>query len=1007
MSRQEAINTFNEGLLKDINPINTPNTALTDCVNGTIITYDGNEYSLQNDKGNYELNNCELPEGYIPVGTTEYGGILYIVSYNPMDKTVEIGSYPSTRVVSDPISSPSTSGSGNGSTSGNYSTLSANCKLNIFSGADPEEYKLYPGDGYKLSEKASSSISRDEFFVVDENKALHDITNEIKTSSNDFIKVSWGVPGWIAVKTHIANIDSFSIRIKSISVPTYFQTNSKIKVSFRFRIIASDPLITKAPNGLGVTYTIDGTSTPIDQFREYSLGNGSTAYYFDTNNLEFTADKNTIITVKAVPKFHGITYDTSETTFTYKVSNARSLDDFNIGRDTWKYKTLEDKVLINFSTEGLEGYKDISDLRLKYSIYSLDKTLVTSGFVSNWEYNDYYTTLEIPFKDSFVKENIYIIKFEIFSNESENPLQSITKLLIATELLNKKYGENSNFDNLEFSDWIEEYKNHINTPKITIEESEPGHVDLINTENTENTGNTENTENTGNTEDFKPQMQQNGLYTTWASRQESKNFDTLLPTKTYNKISKADMIDIEAYYKCTKNFKIGVDCKLLSGPLWEGANTQCRTKILYNNDGNLDLNVAPDGTIETKDTTINGKCSIKYIYKPDIATDSNITVWSWEEKELSKVYDDITCNVTDVNKQNDTYEVRITTKSGSSKTYKSNDGNSILPISVSIVDTIASKLKTNDVIFLRSSISCMKRTSSIYGVWLDYTNVPITKGVGTDPGEGENGPFNTKVNHYIALPTSSYKEIQIIPIGNENTSDYNAQEAFNKVITQFSKIVCEDDAVTGGFITLKQSSKEVNSNITIKGYGFIELPSMVYLGYNLFKEADRKNFINYIVENFPSLDINYNLLTSSKTNLLPSFNLDTVEKSFDISNIGEELKAKLTSFLEEENNRILERNKRIFNQLEASNDKVFINYTPDSTSYIIKEEIPEYKDGINSFILDSLNRKEIQSDTLASFTTTYYHGGVPKDKKRSYAFAYRDPNLSINTPETSNENTSS
>ena len=467
------------------------------------------------------------------------------------------------------------------------------------------------------------------------------------------------------------------------------------------------------------------------------------------------------------------------------------------------------------------------------------------------------------------------------------------------------------------------------------------------------------------------------------------------------------MIDIEAYYKCTKKFKIGVDCKLLSGPLWEGANTQCRTKIYYNNDGNLDLNVTPDGTIETKDTTINGKCSIKYIYKPDIATDSNITVWSWEEKKLSKVYDDITCNVTDVNKQNDTYEVCITTKSGSSKTYKSNEGNPILPISVPIVNTIASKLKTNDVMFLCSSISCVKQTSGIYGVWLKYTNVPLTNGVGTNPGENENGPFNTKINHYIALPTSSYKEIQIIPIGNENTTDYNAQEAFNKVITQFSKIVCEDDAVTGGFITLKQSSKEVNSNITIKGYGFVELPSMAYLGYNLFKEADRKNFINYIVGNFQSLDINYNLLTSSKTNLIPSFDLDTVEKSFDISNIGKELTEKLTSSLEEENNRILERNKRIFDQLDASNDKVFINYTPDSTSYIIKEEIPEYKDGINSFILDSLNRKEVQNDTLASFTTTYYHDGEWNNKKRSYAFAYCDPNLSINTPETLNENTSS
>ena len=190
MSRQEAINTFNEGLLKDINPINTPNTALTDCVNGTIITYDGNEYSLQNDKGNYELNNCKLPDGYIPVGTTEYGGIIYIVSYNPMDKKVEIGSYPSTRVVPDPIKSDPTSGSGNGSTSGNYSTLSKNCKLNIFSGANPEKYKLYPGDEYRLSGKASSLVSRDEFFVVDENKTLHDITNEIKASSKDFIKVS-------------------------------------------------------------------------------------------------------------------------------------------------------------------------------------------------------------------------------------------------------------------------------------------------------------------------------------------------------------------------------------------------------------------------------------------------------------------------------------------------------------------------------------------------------------------------------------------------------------------------------------------------------------------------------------------------------------------------------------------------------------------------------------------------------------------------------------------------
>ena len=101
MSRQETNNTFSEGLIKDLNPINTPNTALTDCVNGTIITYDGNEYSLQNDKGNYGLEHCKLEPNYIPVGVKEYGDILYIVSYNPLNEHVQIGSYPSPESITD------------------------------------------------------------------------------------------------------------------------------------------------------------------------------------------------------------------------------------------------------------------------------------------------------------------------------------------------------------------------------------------------------------------------------------------------------------------------------------------------------------------------------------------------------------------------------------------------------------------------------------------------------------------------------------------------------------------------------------------------------------------------------------------------------------------------------------------------------------------------------------------------------------------------------------------
>ena len=35
---KEAVNTFQEGLNYDLNPITTPNNVLTDCVNGTFIT---------------------------------------------------------------------------------------------------------------------------------------------------------------------------------------------------------------------------------------------------------------------------------------------------------------------------------------------------------------------------------------------------------------------------------------------------------------------------------------------------------------------------------------------------------------------------------------------------------------------------------------------------------------------------------------------------------------------------------------------------------------------------------------------------------------------------------------------------------------------------------------------------------------------------------------------------------------------------------------------------------
>jgi hypothetical protein len=95
--KQENNSTFSEGLVSDLNELSTPNNLLTDCVNGTLVTFNGNEFSLQNDMGNAKIpvtgidpvKYVQLRENFYPIGVKEYGGVLYIVSAKkPTDASV-------------------------------------------------------------------------------------------------------------------------------------------------------------------------------------------------------------------------------------------------------------------------------------------------------------------------------------------------------------------------------------------------------------------------------------------------------------------------------------------------------------------------------------------------------------------------------------------------------------------------------------------------------------------------------------------------------------------------------------------------------------------------------------------------------------------------------------------------------------------------------------------------------------------------------------------------------
>ena len=187
--RKSTTNTFKDGLVMDLNPINTPNTVLTDCINGTIITYNGNEYSLQNDMGNFPLAGCNLENNFIPLGLKEYSGILYIVSYNPITKQTQIGSYPSVKEaenttvpeVDSSISFDIISDNSE-NTHLSYKDIESKSKMCIISKDLTNKSIINPGDEYTFDPEIpdnKSAFQSIEYYILDSNKNTYNITDEL------------------------------------------------------------------------------------------------------------------------------------------------------------------------------------------------------------------------------------------------------------------------------------------------------------------------------------------------------------------------------------------------------------------------------------------------------------------------------------------------------------------------------------------------------------------------------------------------------------------------------------------------------------------------------------------------------------------------------------------------------------------------------------------------------------------------------------------------------------
>lgn len=255
-TRQTQINKFTDGINTDLHPLTAPDNLLSDCVNGTVITYNGNEYILQNDMGNYQLKNANLPVNHIPIGIKEYGGIIYIVSHNPVDNITEVGCYPSPKTLAE-ADQDEISGEDYGlitlsSLFTDYSALVGRTSLKLYS--TDEDFKLYPGDKYYIhyDQDNNKEYQTLEFYVVGEDKSSYKLEDkDIEYSKTKYDgdpkslnTVKWETPGWLAYKYRIANLDTFNLQLTNVSVPPFITGTDPVTINFSLKgqVLTSDVL---------------------------------------------------------------------------------------------------------------------------------------------------------------------------------------------------------------------------------------------------------------------------------------------------------------------------------------------------------------------------------------------------------------------------------------------------------------------------------------------------------------------------------------------------------------------------------------------------------------------------------------------------------------------------------------------------------------------------------------------------------------------------------------------
>ena len=511
MIREQTVNTFENGIIMDLEPLKVPKSSLTNALNATLLTFNDNENSLQCDMGNGRVETAYLPSGYVPIGTTSLGGIIYIVSYNPIDKKCQIGSFPSPE---RNITSNKLGESGLSLYNGLFVDNNGDIIRTLYKGLLCN-FTLNPGDKFLVQgsykEKAEDEYKHISYYVDKQSNIKEEwLTLELATLDsngrliylkdlNKYDHPSNGrqyilkVKKDNSIKTPTQNVDDYRYIIGAdynifntkISGQLYLVAQLNVPDSFNvtYNIINKVTYNEKDYYVTEIIYTILPSDYPIDiEIEEFQDKNQKPYDELNIDGYKVVRDNNKIKITKIIPADTGTSIKLTpilpfgrclwlQTTL---YIDASLINSGKMISDTWRYYKNETSMNINFSLDlyPYEG-ETIDEVKMVFIPY----TEFHSGYQMPEPenlYNDntsYYSyilpkqkaysgihNVSIIFNNKFEENSLYLVKILIKKTRGSSiSYASINHWLYTSIVYNDKYLaynegtlDTSNFDTLSF-----------------------------------------------------------------------------------------------------------------------------------------------------------------------------------------------------------------------------------------------------------------------------------------------------------------------------------------------------------------------------------------------------------------------------------------------------------------------------------------------------------------------------------------------------------------------------